>query len=201
MGAVKNLCNCGVVLERGGLRYSGGIESTLDTYMEAYNLREIKSERVYEIDETKPFQVEKIEVVDKNGRQREVYEVFEEITIRIYCISRIPVPNLYGYFALINNDGQPLIICDSREDGNDIFNNMAIGKYVVNIKILRGLLSSGVYTIRINFGSAHISDFYVDLLMDTFRFKVTDSISERGNNRNALTSMILKWSIIESMNV
>jgi lipopolysaccharide transport system ATP-binding protein len=196
MGAVRQLCNCGFVLERGRVKYKGSIEKTVDAYMGSGNLLEIKSERSYEIDEAKPFQVEKIEVIDKNGRQREVYEAQEELKIRIFCISRIPLPNMYGYFALKNSEGQPLIICDSVEDGNDVFNNMAVGKYKVDITVPAGLLAAGVYIIHINFASNYATGFYIDALMDTLQFKVADSISGRGDKRNALTSITLKWTIL-----
>jgi lipopolysaccharide transport system ATP-binding protein len=198
MGAVKQLCNCGFVLEQGRVKYQGSIENTIRAYMESGDLLEIKSERYYKIDETKPFQVEKVEIVDKSGRQQEVYEAQEEIKIRISCISRTPLPNLYGYLAVKNDEGQSLIVCDSIEDGNDVFNNMAVGKHVVDITIPKGLLGAGDYIILLNFGSLHAVQFYVDSLWDVLRFRVTDTISERGNQRNALTAMALKWEICET---
>jgi lipopolysaccharide transport system ATP-binding protein len=197
MGAVKQLCNCGFVLERGRVKYKGSIEGSIDSYTGSGNLLEVKSERNYEIDETKPFQIEKIEIIDKNGRQRDVYEALEEIIIRISCISRIPLPNLYGYFALKNSVGQSLIVCDSIEDGNDVFNNMPVGKYTVDITVPNGVLAANDYIICLNFGSMHVAQFYVDSPWDVLRFKVVDTISKRGNNRDALTSMVLNWEIVE----
>jgi lipopolysaccharide transport system ATP-binding protein len=196
MGAVKNLCNCGIVLKNGKINYSGNTNDTITEYLRSNAILETQSERLYKLDETKPFQVEKIEVVNKYGKQLDVYEAQEEIRIRIHCISRKPLPNLYGYLSLKKDTGDSLLICDSTEDGNDVFNNMPVGKHVVEIAIPPGLLAPEDYIICLNFASNYAVGFYVDSPLDTLRFKVTDSLSHRGNSRNALTAMTLDWNVI-----
>jgi lipopolysaccharide transport system ATP-binding protein len=198
MEAVKQLCNWGTVLERGGVKYKGNIENTIDAYIESGNLLEIKSERSYEIDKTKPFQVEKVEITDKIGRQREVYEALEEITVRIHCVSVEEIPQLYGCFFLKRENKEYLIVCDSMELGVNIFNNMAVGKYVVEIVIPAGLLAPGSYVPNLGFASTCYAGFSVAQYLDILRFNVNDAVTERANKRDAVTTVILDWKIIET---
>jgi hypothetical protein len=174
----------------------GNMADVIETYMKSDGHSNIQSERCYELDESKPFQIEKIEIIDKNEKQLAFYEAQEEIRVRIHCISREPIPNLYGYFALRKDNGESLIICDSIEDGNDVFNNMPGGRHIVDILIPGGLMASGDYIVYLNFSSNYAHGFDVDSPMDALMFKVADSISGRGNKRNALTAMVLSWSVV-----
>jgi len=45
----------------------------------------------------------------------------------------------------------------------------------------------------LNFTSDYAAAFHVDSPMEILKFKVTDSITGRGNNRGALTGLILRW--------
>ena len=194
MGAVKKLCKNGILLEKASIKYSGDINDVIKEYSQDFgNPEEYKSEKHYIIDESKPFQVEKVEVLDKKDRQLNVYESQDEIKIRIHCISREPILNLYGYFSLQRGDGESLVVCDSREDENDVFNNMPKGKHIVNLSIPSGLLAPGEYIPYLNFTSDYYAKFHVDSPLEILTFRVEDSISKRGNNRRALTALCLNW--------
>jgi len=198
MGAVKNLCTSGIVLDKGFIIFNGNMNDSITKYTQlSYNSEDIRSERCYSIDETKPFQIEKVEILNKNNMQLPEYESYEEIKIRIHCISRDPLPNLYGYLALKNSNHDSIIICDSVEDGNDTFNNMPTGKHIVDIIIPPGILGSGEYIPVLCFTSNFTANFYVDSPLEILKFKVVDSISRRGNGRGALTSLVLKWEKLQ----
>jgi hypothetical protein len=155
--------------------------------------KERESEKYYDIDENKPFQVEKIEILDKSDLQLQEYEAQEEIKIRIHCISRKPVLNLYGYFSLRQKDWESLIVCDSKED-NDIFNDMPKGRYIVDINIPKSILASGEYYPYLSFSDGNS---LIDSYLNGPIFNVVDTISVRGKNRGALTSLILDWNIVQ----
>jgi hypothetical protein len=200
MAAVKNLCNCGIVIERGSIIFTGNIYDCIEKYANSFVslpvLSKTKSEQLYNIDETKPFQVEKIEIIDRFGKQHLIYEAQEELRIRLYCLSITPILDMYGWLKLSTSDGKALIICDNREEGNNIFNNLSENKYTIDVIIPAGILSAGDYIISLCFGSGNYPDFYIQRLDDTLSFSITDSISLRGNARNALTSMITKWCFV-----
>jgi len=196
MGAIKKLCANGLVLEKGKINFCGGIDDCITEYTQlSGNFIEAKSEKCYELDETKPFQVEKVEILNNEGKQLNVYESQEEKIIRIHCISRVPVFGLYGYFALRRTDGESLIVCDNKEDGNDIFNNLSKGRYIIDINIPKSILAPGDYFPYLSFSD---NSSLIDSFLEGIKFKVVDTISGRGNNRNALTSLILNWRIIRN---
>jgi len=198
MGAVKKLCNQGIVLEKGEIKFSGIINESIIKYSKLSNKSsEIRSEMFFEPNENKPFQVEKIEVLNKNNLLLHEYESQEEIKIRINCISRKPIFNLYGYFSLRREDGESQIVCDSIEGSNNIFNNMPKGKYKIDITIPQSVLSPGNYFPYLSFSDG---GSLIDSYLEGLSFEVVDSISSRGKNREALTSLILDWSLIQNYN-
>jgi hypothetical protein len=69
------------------------------------------------------------------------------------------------------------------------------GKYIVDITIPKRIVATGDYIPYLNFTSDYASNFNVLAPLDILRFKVTDSISARGNGGKALTVMVLSWKI------
>jgi len=201
LDAVKNLCNYGVIIEKGKATFIGNINDCIEKYKSSYisitAIAKTKSEQYYEIDKSKPFQVEKIEVIDKHGKQRLVYEAQEELKIRLICLSTIPVLDLYGCLVIKTIDGKPLIYCDNRENGQNILNNLVNNKYVIDIIVPAGILSPGDYIITLHFGSGNYPGFYIQNLDDALSFSITDTISIRGNLRKAITSVIAEWSFAQ----
>jgi len=199
MGSIRNLCNCGITMEKGRIIFIGNIDDCIGKYtssiLSAPVSSEQQSERSYDIDKTKPFQVEKIQIINKYGNQLSMYEAQEELKIRLFCLSNNPILDLYCWLLLKTDSGQSIIICDSREDGKNIFNNLSKNNYVIDVTIPAGILSAGDYKLTLRFGSGSFPGFYIQCLDDTLSFKITDTISLRGNARNALTSVILNWNI------
>ena len=201
MAAVKNLCDHGIILERGKIYFGGEINECIKEYNNittSFDSKGIGSERYYDLDENKPFQLEKIEILNKEGKQCFVYEAQEEIKIRIFCISRKPIPQLYCCFFINRENGDHLIVCDSIEDGHDIFNNIPIGKYIVELSIMKGLFSFGEYFVNLDFATNFATTYgsVIEQYRDTVKFKMVDSLTRRGNNRNSILSTILDWKII-----
>jgi lipopolysaccharide transport system ATP-binding protein len=198
MGAVKKLCENGMVLEKGKIKYCGNINDSIMAYSQGFDAhKEIRSEKYYVIDEKKPFQVEKIEILNKNDLQLKQYEAQDETKVRIHCISREPVLNLYGYFALRRQDGESLIVCDSKENNHDIFNNIPKGRYIVDINIQKSILAPGEYYPYLSFSDGNS---LIDSYLNGPVFTVVDTMTLRGKSRGALTALILDWNIVEKNN-
>ena len=196
MWAVKKLCANGVVLDRGRIEFCGSINDCITDYTQSStNYNEAKTETNYDIDETKPFQVEKVEILNDKNKQLNTYESLEEIKIRIHCISRMPIFGLYGYLDLRKANGESLIVCDSKEKSNNIIDNLSKGRHIIDIIIPKSILAPGDYYPYLSFSDNHS---LIDSYLEGIKFKVVDTITKRGNNRNALTSMILDWRIMSS---
>jgi lipopolysaccharide transport system ATP-binding protein len=204
MTAVRNLCNYGAMIEKGKVIFNGDINDCIEKYsgfsiLSTANEKR-KSEQYYDVDNSKPFQIEKIEIIDKNGKQRAVYEAQEEMRIRMFCLSTIPISELCGYFLIKTINGQRIICSDSREGGKDLLNNLSKNDYIIDIIVPAGILSAGDYFITLHFGSDYFPGFYIQKLDDTLSFRIIDSISIQGNARNAMTSVITKWNFFNEEN-
>jgi len=193
MGAVKKLCNQGIVLVNGKINFIGNIDNSITKYTQSTTTQGVvSSEKNFDIVESKPFQVEKIEIINKDNLQAPVYESMDDIKIRIHCISREPILGLYCYFALRRDDGFSLIVCDSKEDNHDIFNNISSGRYCAELGIPKSILAPGEYYPYLSFSD---NNTLIDSYLNGPTFRVVDTISIRGSNRNALTSLVLNWKI------
>jgi len=195
MGMVKKLCNIGIVIQEGRILYTGNIDTSINKYTQHLDgVSRSNGEIYYSINETTQFQLTKIEILNKNNTLQNIYEIQDTIKIRLHCISRKPVPNLYGYFTLRRNDTEDIIICDSKESTSNVFNAMAEGTYTVDMTIPKSILSPAEYCPNFNFTDGFS---YIVHPLEGPKFKVVDTTSLRGS-RNTLTSLILDWVIANS---
>lgn len=195
---MKQLCNRGVVLDKGQCVMDGEIEKSINWYLtEGVGLSN-KSFKTFPDDLQKDFQLNSVYVLDTAGNNLSTFEAQKEIVIRIECTSRKPLPGLYGYFEINNSERVPIIRFDSNEVKDSLMSNLFPGKYVFDIKIPAGVFSHGKYSVYINFNSRfNNSGFNVDSPMDCCVFEVTDTLTERGNNRGAVTSYIPEMKLIK----
>ena len=73
---------------------------------------------------------------------------------------------------------------------------MPKGKYLVDLKIPANILSAGEYFPYFSFSD---NSELIDSYLEGIKFKVIDTMSERGNNRGALTSITLNWVIANNL--
>lgn len=193
MSAVKSLCNKGIVLEKGKVVHSGEIGDCVDAYIIGKNGNMLTSSKVFPDDENKLFQLKAISVQDEEGNNIDKFESQTNIKIRLDCVSRKPIPGLYGWFGISNESGDWVIVFDSNEQESSKEDNLDAGDYSWNISLPKGVLRPGSYTFTANFTSLFNEvGFNVDSPMECCKFTVVDTLTERGANRGALTSIIPK---------
>lgn len=194
IAAVKGLCNRGVILNHGKMIFSGNISDAITSYLSNSIGISSSSFKEFPTDNRKAFQINSVHVIDRNDNTLETFESQEIIKLRLICTSRKALPGLYGYFVIYNAERMPIIIFDSNETETDMLANLAPGKYTFDIILPPGILAgNSTYTFYANFTSIYnIEDVTVDSPLDICTFNVTDSLSKRGNNREAVTAIIPK---------
>lgn len=193
MAQVKNLCNKGIVLEKGRVVKSGEIGECIHYYLTNSVGLSLTSSKEFLLDETKSFQVISVNVQDENGNAQSTLEAQRIIKIHIETLYRENIPGLYGYFVIYNSDRVPIVTFDSNEASVNCMSDLEPGLYSFDIVLQEGLLSSGDYTVYMNFTSNYnLNGFNVDSPLDVCSFSVTDTLSSRGNNRGSLLSYIPK---------
>jgi lipopolysaccharide transport system ATP-binding protein len=197
MGAMKKLCEQGIVLEKGKIKYYGGMDDCITDYLYSSrsNLNN-KPELLIEPDEAIAFFVNKIEILDYEDQQKDTYESQEENKIRIHCVSKKPVSGLYGYIAIRYGGGEYIISCNSNETEDNVFSNLPKGNYCIDVIIPKSLLVPGDYFLYFQF--TDLKSLFIpnpDEYIEGLSLKIVDTKSDYGNNRGALTAIILDWKI------
>jgi lipopolysaccharide transport system ATP-binding protein len=191
MAQVKNLCNKGIVLEKGQIIKTGDIDECIHFYLTDSIGMSLSSFKVFPEDESKTFQVKSVFMQDEEGNNLSTFEAQKPICIHIDTIYRAKDSGLYGYFAIYNSDRQPVIIFDSDECKEGSMSNIEIGEHSIDISLRPGSLSNGTYTVYMNFASKYnLKQFDVDSPLDVCTFSVTDTLSPRGNSRGSIQSYI-----------
>ena len=65
------------------------------------------------------------------------------------------------------------------------------------ITIPNNILSCGDYKIRLTLASPYTNTWTFDDPGEVVKFKIIDTISDRGARRNAVTSQFLKWELLK----
>ncbi len=191
MAQVKNLCNKGIILEKGKIIKSDNIEDCIQLYLKDSNRISLNSFKKFPDDLNKVFQLKSVCVLDDFGNNVDNFESQKNIIIRLTCISRKPIPGLYGWFGIKNEAGEWIIKFDSNEQESSKESNLPVGEYIWDINLPKGVLRPGNYIFCVNFASQYNEyGFDVDSPLDCCAFTVVDSITVRGSRRNALTSVI-----------
>ncbi len=191
MSQIKNLCNKGLVLEKGKIIKTGLIDNCIQSYLVDSVGMSLSSFKVFADDEQKPFQLKSVYILDESGNNVARFETQTEITIRLNCISRKPLPGLYGWFCIANEAREWVVVFDSDEQEESKEGELPSGEYSWDIILPKGILKPGSYTFCANFTSKfNNSGFTVDSPLDCCQFTVVDTLSERGASRGALTSVI-----------
>jgi lipopolysaccharide transport system ATP-binding protein len=85
IGAVRNLCNKGIMLDKGKIKYNCGIQETIEKYIEE---QDVNSQRTLsEIDKRVGdgiLRFTKIEFLDVNNNIRDTFKTGEELVIKIF---------------------------------------------------------------------------------------------------------------------
>jgi lipopolysaccharide transport system ATP-binding protein len=192
MATIRQLCQSCIYLANGQLQEKGETKDVIETYLATSSSDNIVSER--EIDENKEFQLTKIKILDETGIENSHCSCDLPITIKMWYQVKKKIPGLYGYMAIMKNDGTLVMESDSFDSEPNTLDDLDPGNYIFHIRIPARTLGPGDYRIYLNFTSYYnIKSFHVDSPGIVYSFLVFDETSSRGNNRGGFFSTKLKW--------
>lgn len=162
MGAVKSLCNVGLLMNKGQLEFVGGIEDTVSSYLNI-NIESRKYISTMLIDD-KDVSFKEISVMNSKFKECNEFTVEDDIVINF----KFNIKNLssgYSVFCTINN-----------KYGNPIFTaEKLINKNELQLHIKSKFLTRGNYSIntRIHIPKIH----YIEKISDICSFSIVDTTS------------------------
>lgn len=196
MAAVRNLCSKAILLNKGSIHCQGSVDTVMDEYLNSKSVGTLSGK--YNTSSTANTDIKLLEaqLYDSKNNEQDQFEITEDIRVNltINCVKK--VPNLYAYIAVKNTQDDLLIESDTIDFLPNILDNMKEGINKYSIKISSHVLAVGEYVLYISFGSSYSDKFSVEVPGDILRFTVVDSITERGHQRRAFTSQLLKWENI-----
>lgn len=196
MAAVRNLCDKAILLNKGTVTLQGSVDEVINEYLNSKDTEGLSG--VYNSSNTGDSDVKlsKAEMIDSVGNTQNQFEINENISIKFNINCKRKVPNLYAYIAVKNSREDLLIESDTLDFLPNVFDSMKEGSNEYFVKINANLLAVGDYVLYLSLASSYSDNFLVETPGDVLRFTVVDSVTERGHQRKAFTSQLLKWEHI-----
>jgi lipopolysaccharide transport system ATP-binding protein len=193
MGIMRSLCNKGLFLNKGMVDSSGAMDTVIERYLSS-NTSAVLGNK-YSCISPDDFDITLLEanLVDVKGNDKSEFEIIEDIQINLTIYCKRKIPKLYAYIVVKDSKEELLIESDTNDILPNIFDEIVVGNNNYSIKINAHSLGVGEYIIYLSFASTYATNFNVLVPGDILRFKIIDTITERGHNRKALTSQLLKW--------
>ena len=195
MAAMRNLCDRVIYMHNGAIVADGKTDPVVEKYLESTLVTEVKSSSLTYKIKDQDFQLLAARLMNKNGEEKDVFECDEAIGLEMRVLVRKPVPALYGYLAIMNNEGIIVLEGDSLDAGHNILDGLREGEHTIRLTIPRRSLGPGGYYVDLGFASSQADRHTVDDPDRHLFFTLNDHGTRRGNTRNGFFSMLLKWQI------
>jgi lipopolysaccharide transport system ATP-binding protein len=147
MGALAQLCNRGILLEKGMVTMSGSIEDVTKTYL-ASAKGQTQARSRFPIEPQRQVQWLSAEVLHEDDTPGTEFGADEPIKIRLGLAIRKSI-HLTVTFSLFTHDGIRVLFCDARDGDSSIVERLGEGEHTFQIRIPPRLLASTTYTIEI----------------------------------------------------
>lgn len=194
MGSVNNLCNKGVILDKGKISYLGSASDCVSEYMKSGVVEQENGVRSFVYDNKLAFQITKAYLETDKGERKQVYECDDTLSLKLHVNSSMVIPNLEGYINILSSDGTIVIASYSFDVSPNPLYNLSVGNQIIHINIPSRILGQGEYIIYENFTSNGISKSLIQRGCELISFKLIDSLRSRPDRRGYV-SRSLNWKL------
>lgn len=202
MHAIRQICPKAVWLQGGTIVQSGPSEEIVERYLSQQSTAAGGATAVFAASEERQFEVQGAALINAHGAETDWFEAEDGITLSLDCVSREPVPGLYGYLTLSTVDGTTVLESDSLDRLPNPFDSLPPGRHRISVSIPPRVLGHGTYVVYLNFASPlGVTAADIHSPGTVLQFTVTDSTSKRGNARRGFHSILLSWAEQSSANL
>lgn len=196
MPSVRQLCTRAFWLQDGMIAAMGNTETVIGEYLQSVLPSQAGSLMEFESDPGKPFQLLRVRLVNHTGETTASFHCDEPIIVELESESREPIPELYGYFGLLDTNGLgvTILVSDSRDIKPNNFDRLPPGRHRHRITIPSRVLAPGEYAISISFASVHHKGHVVEDPGPPLKFTVSDLLTARGDTRGGYIGTLLAWT-------
>jgi lipopolysaccharide transport system ATP-binding protein len=156
MGALAQLCEHGILLEKGQVKTIGPVRDVIQTYLKS-SLGHNTAQARFSTDATKPCQFISAEFLHTDGSQGAEFSCDEPVTIQLYFEVREPTLGTVVTFHIQNLEGVRVLFSDIRDTNPSVTNQLGAGFHVFRIEIPARLLAPTTYMLTIS-SAIHSTD-------------------------------------------
>ena len=196
MGAVKNLCKRGIVLDQGQVAFDGDIGTAIDNYLNKNKINSIYSRR-FEKNLNLNFNFEEIELLVNDRAPSEMIDVFDKITFRLKYSLKNNDDGKCIYF-IIEKDQTPLIFLIDTTDNQNLLQCRKKGQYIAEFDLPTPILKAGHYSISLRYTQPKVQDFQrIEncLSFDVSLISRPEYDAGYAQNRDGLIALAPQWRI------
>jgi lipopolysaccharide transport system ATP-binding protein len=193
MGALAQLCEHGILLEKGQVKQIGPVRDVIQTYLKS-SLRHDTAQARFPTDTTKPCQFVSADFLHNDGSPGAEFDCDEPITIRLCFEVREPNLGTVVTFHIQNLEGVRVLYSDIRDANPSVINQLGMGLHVFEIKIPPRLLAPTTYVLTVS-SAIHSTDI-VDEQEACCEFTLCDfsnSVSAPRRSRLGVLGLQLPW--------
>ncbi|RMF30981.1 MAG: ABC transporter ATP-binding protein [Bacteroidetes bacterium] len=196
MGSVRNLCDSGILLDKGQMVFSGSANETVDRYLSLGSTEEEGGNRVVFPEKDHFAQLLEVAVENGAGQSLNTYYYEDEIFLRIKYLVRESRRNLWVR-VMVSRNGEPLFT--SYDIDRPVIPEMRrAGEYVALVKMPE-YLKAGVYTITVSLVEV---GRYFDEKIDVLKFVLDDTKSDTADkgyrlDKPGVLKAELDWRYVE----
>lgn len=190
MGALGQLCDVGVWLDKGRIVANGPVDEVLRAYMRN-DSEGAKSAAQFEEELDKPHQFLKLELFHGQGERTSDFAADEPICVRIEYLVRRVVRDVYLAFMVQNAEGLRVLHSDVRELTPEHAEEMEPGVHRFEIVIPPDILAATNYTVGVSSGALLTGP--IDSRQECCEFTVSN-INGRLRTKPGVLNLPLEWA-------
>ena len=191
MSALSQLCERGVLLEKGSVTAIGPVKEVIQRYLKG-GLDRDRAQAFFPVDYHKPCQYVSAEILHGDGSLGSEFSCDEPVTIRLRFEIRESGPSLFLTFLLQNLDGTQVLFSDIRDTDESISERLRVGIHTFEITIPPRLLAPTTYVLTVSsrirfFGIADQQDACCEFLLRDLSTRLI------APGRSSVLGVLLAW--------
>jgi lipopolysaccharide transport system ATP-binding protein len=189
MGALSQLCDRGVLLEKGSVSTIGPIADVVKSYLRS-GLVLGRSQVRFPIDPAKPCQFVSAEMLHPDGSPGTEFDCDEPLTLRLRFEVREYESGRSLWATVQNIEGLRILFTDFRDGNPSLPEQLYVGLHTFEIRIPARVLAPTTYTLNMYYHLAYAG--IVEEHQSCCEFTLRDLTSMR-QNRPAVLGLQLPW--------
>jgi lipopolysaccharide transport system ATP-binding protein len=197
---IRSICDRVILLNDGGIEMVGDPDEVLDTYIKSFGQDGGKTSFSCEEEPERPYQILSGRILNQDGEQTSIFDMFEPITVELDYVIREPVEGI-NVRLLISRNSAPIFLSFDNDTEPTRLDCRQQGTYHTYVKLPTPLLKSGSYTVIVaiglinNIGMEHIHLIKDELSFDVHLKTQPRSLHSYSPKRQGLIATALDWQL------